>query len=195
MADELDLQPQDDLLDVGCGSGGLLEKAARVRFVAGLDASEIQLGLARRRLADRLATGTAELVLGDAAALPWEDGRFNAVASLNCLKFLPDPDQGLREMLRVLRPGGRVLIMIDPRVKDAAKPGRANALGEQVLLTLYWFIWGATKSGQVNAFGERQWSAEDAREMLQRAGFAEVSVTELPARYLLMQLLRGVRPA
>lgn len=67
MAGELSLQPQDDLLDVGCGSAGLLaEQASHVRYVAGLDLSEIQLGMARQRLADRIAAGTAEIVMGDA---------------------------------------------------------------------------------------------------------------------------------
>jgi SAM-dependent methyltransferase len=168
--ERLDLRPEDELLDVGCGAGLLLEQATVARYVAGLDASEIQLGLARRRLADRLAAGTAELVLGDAAVLPWEDNRFSAVASLNCLKFLPDPDAGLRAMLRVLRPGGRALVMIDPPVKDPAR------------------------SGAIDAFGERLWSAEDAHAMMRRAGFVDVSVTQLPAKLLKMQLLRGVKP-
>lgn len=76
MAGELALQPEDDLLDVGCGSAGLLtEQASHVRYVAGLDLSEIQLGMARQRLADRIGAGTAEIVMGDAMALPWEDGR------------------------------------------------------------------------------------------------------------------------
>jgi len=80
MAKELDLRPDDDLLEVGCGSAGLLaEQASHVRHVAGLDASEIQVRMARQRLAERIAAGTAEIVLGDAQALPWEDGRFSVV--------------------------------------------------------------------------------------------------------------------
>ena len=60
MADALDLQADDDLLDVGCGSAVFLdEQAAHVRYVAGLDASQIQVGLARRRLRQRIAAGTA----------------------------------------------------------------------------------------------------------------------------------------
>jgi 2-polyprenyl-3-methyl-5-hydroxy-6-metoxy-1,4-benzoquinol methylase len=50
MAKELDLRPEDDLLDVGCGSARLLaEQASHVRHVAGLDASELQVGMARQR--------------------------------------------------------------------------------------------------------------------------------------------------
>jgi SAM-dependent methyltransferase len=171
MAKELDLRPDDDLLDVGCGSARLLaEQASHVRYVAGLDASEIQVGMARRRLAERLAAGTAEIVLGDAMALPWADGRFSVVSSLNCLKFVPDPQEALREMHRVLRPDGRVVLTTD---EITAK-------------------WGRT--GEIDAFGQWQWSADDARRMMEDAGFADVSVTHAPTR-LGLQLVRGVTRA
>lgn len=89
---------------------------------------------------------------------------------MNCLKFVVDPDQALREMHRVLRPGGRVVHLTDRPLRD---PDR---------------------SGSVDAFGIRQWSAEDSRGM-ELAGFVEISVIRLPARYLRQQLVRGVRPA
>ena len=67
MATELDLQPEDELLDVGCGSATMLaDHAGHVRYVAGLDISELQLEVARRRLAGRVAAGTAEIVEGAA---------------------------------------------------------------------------------------------------------------------------------
>ncbi|MGE5293179.1 MAG: class I SAM-dependent methyltransferase [Micromonosporaceae bacterium] len=96
----LDLQPDDDLLEVACGVGALLQRhAAHVRHVTGLDHSQMQVGFARQRLADRIAAGTAEVVLGDAVALPWEDGRFSAVVCLNGLELMPGlcaPSQGTR---------------------------------------------------------------------------------------------------
>ena len=169
--DELELTADDDLLDVGCGAGVLLrDRAAGLRFVAGLDASQIQVGLARQCLAGRIAAGTAQVVLGDASALPWPDGRFSAVVSVNCLKFVVDPEQALREMHRVLRAGGRVVHLTDTPVTD---PG---------------------KSGKVDALGIRQWSAEDSQRLMEKAGFADVSVRQLPARYLRLQLVRGVKP-
>jgi SAM-dependent methyltransferase len=171
MAGELALQPDDELLEVGCGSALLLaEQASHVRHVAGLDVSEIQVDMARRRLADRIAAGTAEVVLGDALALPWEDGRFSAVSCLNCLKFVSDPRVALREMARVLRPGGRAVLTFDEDIKDPAR------------------------SGTIDAFGQWQWSANDARRMMEEAGFAEVSVTRTPTR-IPFQLLRGVKRA
>ena len=171
MAGELALRPEDDLLEVGCGSAGLLaEQASHVRHVAGLDASEIQVGMARKRLAERIAAGTAEIVLGDAMALPWEDGRFSVVGSLNCLKFVPDPPKSLREMHRVLRPDGRLVLTID---KHADKWGR---------------------SGEIDAFGQWQWSPDEARRMMEEAGFADVSVADMPTR-LGLQFVRGAKRA
>lgn len=169
-ADHLHLGPEDDLLDVGCGSGVLLAHQARgVRFAAGIDASEVQVAIARRRLGDRIATGAAQIVLGDAMALPWPDGRFSAVVSLNCLKFVPDPDRALREMCRVLRPGGRVLHVTDRPVRD---PDR---------------------SGSLDAFGARRWSADALRRLTEQAGFVEVSVAQLTARQFGLMLVAGAR--
>lgn len=103
MAGELDLQADDDLLDVGRGSAGLLEQqAVLVRHFVGLDASEIQLGMARRRLGDRIAAGTAEVVMGDAPGSPprWV-GRAHAGHE--------DPRRGRRLRLPMAHPGRVVL--------------------------------------------------------------------------------------
>jgi len=75
VAEMLDLRPDDELLDVGCGPGAFLAtKARHVRRVVGLDASPVMLHEAERRLADRLAAGTARLELGNAAVFPHLSG-------------------------------------------------------------------------------------------------------------------------
>lgn len=77
MAAALQLRPDDELLDVGCGSGTFLSRHARhVHRVAGIDLSDLQIDLARRNLGGRIAAGTADIVKGDAAALPWPDDTF-----------------------------------------------------------------------------------------------------------------------
>jgi SAM-dependent methyltransferase len=175
MAAELDLQPDDVLLDVGCGSAGLLvEQAAHVRHVAGLDASEMQVEMARRLLAERIAAGTAEIVLGDAAKLPWEDGRFSVVASLDSMKFFPDPQAALREMVRVLRPGGRAVVT----VSDAATAP----------------VGSTPRSGTLDALGQWHWSDADARRMAEGAGLVDVTVSELPV-FSKPVVVRGVKQA
>jgi len=172
MARELDLQPDDDLLDVGCGAAGLLEgEAAHVRHVTGLDASQIQVGLGRRRLAERIAAGTAEIVLGDAAALPWEEGRFSVVTAYGCVEFVPDPLKALSEMYRVLRPGGRAVLTLGLSTDDASASGTKNALGFP------------------------RWTEADARRLLEEAGFGDISISPPPTRYFTLQLARGAKQA
>ena len=76
-ADLFHLEAGDELVEVACGSGVFLDQHARhVKRLAGLDLSDIQVRLARRRLADMIAAGSAEIARGDAAALPWADGSF-----------------------------------------------------------------------------------------------------------------------
>lgn len=116
MAGALNLSPEDDLLDVACGWGEFLAvHAAQARRVAGIDWSEEKVVLARERLADRIASGTAEVVHGDAADLPWEDGTFSAVTCMDAFPFFTHPDRVLAEILRVLRPGGRMVMQIGMR--------------------------------------------------------------------------------
>jgi SAM-dependent methyltransferase len=119
VAEMLEPQPEDELLDIGCGPGAFLAtKARHVRRVAGLDASPVMLRDAERRLADRLAAGTARLVLGSAAALPFGDGEYSAVTVISA-------PVNLTEAFRVLRPGGRFVcvfeIVPDPRKPDSER--------------------------------------------------------------------------
>lgn len=153
MAAALQLREDDDLLEVGCGAGLFLaEQAARVGHVAGVDLSPIQVELARRRLADRIAARTAEITLGDAADLPWPDGRFSAVTSIAAFMTFPRPAQVLAEIHRVLRPGGRAVLHIGERTAPRTPTHRGPS-----------GIW--------------VWSETDARHMVERAGFTDVAVS------------------
>ena len=111
MAQAAEIHPDDDLLDIACGWGEfLVTYAAHARRVAGVDLAPAKVGLARERLADRIADGTAGVVVADAAGLPWPDGSFTAVTCMDAFPFFPDPRAVLAEMYRVLRPGGRAVM-------------------------------------------------------------------------------------
>lgn len=103
------LQPNMRVLDVGCGGGRFALRLAE-RFpeidVVGLDRSPEQIDRAQRRgvgLSERV-----HFVEGDATDMPFTDGEFDLVYSLGSLKHWPDRSKGLRECVRVLRPGGRL---------------------------------------------------------------------------------------
>jgi ubiquinone/menaquinone biosynthesis C-methylase UbiE len=106
----LALGPGDHVLDVGCGVGDVItELSLQVQpdgRAVGIDASEAMLAVGRRR-AD--AAGRAvELRTGDALALDVPDGSFDACRSERMLQWVADVDAAVAEMVRVLRPGGRI---------------------------------------------------------------------------------------
>ncbi|WP_290653102.1 methyltransferase domain-containing protein [Aquisalimonas sp.] len=98
------------VLDVGCGTGAAaeaaLERTGRGGRVAGVDPNEEMLGVARNKGVP------IEWYAGSAEGLPLPDGTFDAVISQFALMFFDDPPHALREMVRVLRPGGRLAVSI-----------------------------------------------------------------------------------
>ena len=93
------------ILDVGCGTGANLEMLSQFGHVEGVDASEVALDFCRRRGLTNIRHGLAE-------SLPWDSGRFDIVTALDVLEHLDDDSAGLREMWRVLRPGGYLLLFV-----------------------------------------------------------------------------------
>jgi ubiquinone/menaquinone biosynthesis C-methylase UbiE len=110
------------VLEVGFGSGRLhVELAARYRM-AGLDRAPGMARLTARRLASA-ATATerdlsSALCVGTAEALPYPDASFDAVVSTFAFSAFPDADAAMDEMVRLLKPGGRVVIVDAGEAKD-----------------------------------------------------------------------------
>lgn len=111
--------PGEEILEVGCGHGRTLcEVLARgAARVAGVDPSGVMVRLATRRLEREIASGRAVVELAEAASLPFASGRFDAAFAVHVLYFWPHAEDELREIRRVLRPGGRLLLGFRP--KDA----------------------------------------------------------------------------
>jgi demethylmenaquinone methyltransferase/2-methoxy-6-polyprenyl-1,4-benzoquinol methylase len=113
-AERAQLRPGDAALDVCCGTGDLtLELASRVSpggHAVGCDFSEPMLDLAREKAAERAVEGV-RFEWADALNLPYDEERFDAATVGFGVRNLSDLDRGLREMARVLRPGGRLVIL------------------------------------------------------------------------------------
>jgi SAM-dependent methyltransferase len=97
-----------DVLDLGCGTGSLsLLAAEQGHRVTGVDLAEAMVALAREKLAGH----DAVFLVGDAAAPPVGDRRFDAVLVRHVLWTLPDPARALRHWWSRLRPGGRLVLV------------------------------------------------------------------------------------
>ena len=109
--------PGEEILEVGCGHGRTLRGilAGGAARVAGIDPSDVMVRLATRRLRREMASGRAQIEQGEAAQMPFGDSRFDAVLAVHVIYFWPEPERELREIRRVLRPGGRLLLGFRPR--------------------------------------------------------------------------------
>jgi SAM-dependent methyltransferase len=102
--------PADEVLDAACGAGQVgCAAATRARRVVGVDLTPAMVEQARARQAG-LGLTNAEWHVGDAAALPFPAGRFDAVLTRYSLHHAPEPGRVVSELARVARPGGRVTV-------------------------------------------------------------------------------------
>jgi ubiquinone/menaquinone biosynthesis C-methylase UbiE len=168
----LKLQPEDDLVEIACGNGYFLKKyATHVRSVAGLDLSELCVKLATKKNKGRIKARSAEFVKGEAAQLPWEDSKFSAATSMASFMAFPKPVESLKEMYRVLRPGGRVVVGIEWNAED-----------------------GKDHSKDVKKYGIKLWTENDVRNMLKEAGFSDIAITYAKGHMMLkMMIVTGMK--
>ncbi|MFB6112941.1 MAG: methyltransferase domain-containing protein [Halodesulfurarchaeum sp.] len=152
----LALEESDRVVDVGCGTGfgteGLLEYT---RDIYGLDQSPHQMAKARERLGP---STSVEFSLGDAENLPFRTDSFDAAWSSGSIEYWPNPVEGLREMHRVVKPGGRVVV-VGPNEPHT----RIGSLLADAIMLFY--------------------DAEEADRMFSEAGYEDVRHVELGPRY------------
>lgn len=147
----LQLRPTDRVLEVGCGHGRTLARAAAVArqgIVAGIDASADMVRMATQWNHRFIQEGRVEVQHADSAQIPYEDESFEHVYAVHTLYFWDDPHAHLREMYRVMTDGARIVLGFRSR-ED--KRGVANFPS-----TIYQFYTGGEVSGFLTDAGFTQ---------------------------------------
>ncbi len=102
-----DPKPGNKLLDIACGIGLVLKAGNESGLrTCGLDISDEAIKRAKA------ISPESELVVGDGENLPWPDGSFDHVTSLGSLEHYLDPEKGMREIARMLKPGATAVVML-----------------------------------------------------------------------------------
>jgi SAM-dependent methyltransferase len=111
--DWLDVGPGDDVLEIGFGPGHALEllvERTAARTIAGIDLSPVMIEQAVARNRQAIDAGRVSLALGSVDALPFADGQFSRVMAVSNFHIWPSRELGLREIYRVLRDGGKLVL-------------------------------------------------------------------------------------
>lgn len=134
----LDVKPRDRVLEVGIGPGvaiELLSKIATQGFVAGIDHSDEMVKHATRRNAEAVRAGRIVLCRASASALPTFDAPFDKILTINSIHFWTEPVECLRNLRKLLRPGGVMAVTLQARTRSATDATTA-ILGEEIAAKL-----------------------------------------------------------
>jgi SAM-dependent methyltransferase len=131
----LDVQPDDRVLELGFGPGIAIREAAWLAVhgqVCGVDHSEVMVRQAVRRNSASVRSGHVDLRLGSAQTLPGFGEPFDKVLAVNSAGFWPEPVERLRQLRGLLRAGGRIAIVSQPRCPGATRGTSVKAADELV---------------------------------------------------------------
>jgi demethylmenaquinone methyltransferase / 2-methoxy-6-polyprenyl-1,4-benzoquinol methylase len=158
----------DRVLDAACGTGDLAiaDAKAGAGHVTGLDFSEQMLARARRK-------APLEWVQGDMLALPFDDATFDAATVGFGVRNVADLELALRELRRVLRPGGRLAILEITQPRGAMKPFYSLWF-DSIVPLLGKVLPGGSAYTYLPASVKRFPSAEKLAELLRACGFGDV---------------------
>ncbi len=180
------VRPGDRVLDLAAGTGDLTERFSQRVGDAGLvvssDINESMLGLGRDRALDRGIAGNVHHVLADAERLPFADNSFACVSIAFGLRNVTDKDRALASIYRVLKPGGKLLVLefSHPTLKPIGKLYEAYSF--RLLPLMGRLVTGDEKSYRYLAESIRVHPDQDTlRAMMERAGFEHCDYLNLSA--------------
>jgi ubiquinone/menaquinone biosynthesis C-methylase UbiE len=155
----MNIQPDDFVLDIGCGGGMAIKEITRIAitgFVAGIDYSEIMVQQALKHNAAAVCAMRVAIKNGSISNLPFKDESFDKAYAIESFNFWPNPIAGLKEVHRVLRPKGLVAIATGWS-KETPNQHKYVAMARKMRFSLY--------------------SGSQIVEMLTAAGFLQAQFT------------------
>lgn len=157
---------QFTVLDVGCGGGRTISKLAAVAAqgkVHGIDYSEESVAASRRYNVQAIRVGRVEIHQADVGKLPFPDNTFDLVTGVETHFWWPDIAAGLREIRRVLKPGGTLILIAE--VYKGAEATMSRLCEKSAPIT-----------------GMKMLTLDEHRDLLASVGFAEVRIDALAAK-------------
>jgi ubiquinone/menaquinone biosynthesis C-methylase UbiE len=148
------------ILDVGCGGGRTIEKLAALAprgMVCGVDYAKGSVAASRAKNAELIQAGRVEVKEGSISALPYPENKFDLVTAVETQYYWPDLVKDMQEVLRVLKPGGTLIVIL-----ESYKRGLRNKLEQPAMKLL----------------GTSNLSADEQRELFLKAGYSDVQIFE-----------------
>ncbi len=162
--EKINLKPFASILDVGCGTGAILSVVVTQNIhvaASGIDISEKMI-----EKATEIMAGKAELIIGDADDLPWNDSSFDLVICNSSFHHYPEPLKVLIEIRRILKSNGRIIIA-DPWWSDLKRS------------LINWYL-----NTPLNLEGDvRIYSEQEFRKMLLESGFTSIEYEKPTNKY------------
>ena len=148
------------ILDIGCGGGRTIQKLAAQASngkIYGVDYAEGSVAMSRKENADSIKGGRVKIRQASVSQLPFEDNKFDLATAIETQYYWPDLPNDMQEILRVLKPGGTLLI-----IAEVYKTSSGNNILGPVMKLL----------------GSSSLSADDQRALFSKAGFQDVQIFE-----------------
>ena len=169
----IDLSTDDTVLDIGCGGGNTLARMAEhvtKGHLVGIDYAEASVEASRAFNAELIEAGRMEILHGSVEHLPFADGHFDAVVTVESFYFWPSPEKSLAEVARVVKKGGTFLLLAEIYGRDDLPEGiRAKVAGYDLTNP----------------------TPEEFERLFRAAGFSEVTLYFKDGEYWIA--VRGVR--